>query len=83
MTAQSQMDVILTAIAKVEAFRSGDIAARLVLHPVDMMDASCQIGALSGLVSFLIDATASAWGMDADEAFAILRERVVTAGDQG
>lgn len=83
MTGQSTLDVILTAIAKVEAFRAGDLTAQIALHPVDMMDASCQIGALSGLVSFLIDATASAWGMDADEAFAILRERVVTAGDQG
>lgn len=78
MTGQSNLDVILTAIAKVEAFRAGDLPAQIALHPVDMMDASCQVGAMAGLASFLIEALASAWGVEPGEVFAILRENVMT-----
>lgn len=78
MTGQSNLDVILTAIAKVEAFRAGDLPAQIALHPVDMMDASCQVGAMAGLASFLIEALAGAWGVEPAEVFAILRENVMT-----
>ena len=78
MTGQSNLDVILTAIAKVEAFRAGDLPAQRALRPVDMMDARCQLGAMAGLASFLIEALASAWGEEPDQVFAILRENVMT-----
>lgn len=78
MTGQSNLDVILTAIAKVEAFRAGDLPAQIALRPVDMMDASCQLGAMAGLANFLIEALADAWGVEPSEVFAIIRKNVMT-----
>lgn len=43
-----------------------------------MMDASCQVGAMAGLASFLIEALAGTWGVEPSEVFAILRENVMT-----
>jgi hypothetical protein len=78
MTGQSDLDVMLTAIANIEALRAGDLPALIGLHPVDMMDASCQVGAMAGLANSLVEALASAWGVEPAEVFAILRENVMT-----